>query len=260
MTEFGFIGGGRMATAIRDGLLQQVGENSIKVFDPHLSDESSWKSFSVDSLGELLTNCRVVFLAVKPQVFKEKKVEWSKLSTKAEVVVSVMAGISLDEIASVFSQSELIRTMPNTPMMLSSGMLALCKSENSGDKTLHLVAKLFSPIAKTLIVDEKQMDAVTAVSGSGPAYFFYLTEHLVNHSKELGLEPKAVQFLWAQTMKGAAEMLLQDGADPGILREQVTSPGGTTQAALESFSHSNLGEIFFSGVKQARDRSVELGK
>ena len=259
MTQIGFLGGGRMASAIRDGLLKNFSSNEIGVYDPFLQENHSWSECIVyDSLEKCFADCEWLFLCVKPQIFKKESESLKKTSFKGKGVVSVMAGIDTDDIQSVFGSCPVIRTMPNTPLMMGEGMVALCKGAHASDQDIQYVESLFKEIADTLIVEENQMDGVTAISGSGPAYFFYLTEAIEKTAAELGFDKAQAKKLWIKTMKGAAVML--DGQDATDLKNQVTSPGGTTQAALENFEANNLGETFSKGVLAAKTRCLELGK
>jgi pyrroline-5-carboxylate reductase len=168
-----------------------------------------------------------------------------------------MAGVKSTSIETLFEGVPVVRTMPNTPMMFSQGMVALAAGAHAGEDHLDAVESFFSPVAKTLRVDEKQMDGVTAVSGSGPAYVFRLAEEVLEQSSKLGLGREQALTLWAQTLRGAASML-EGETSPKELREQVTSPGGTTQAALETFETLGLASAFGAGLKAAYDRSIEL--
>ena len=138
-------------------------------------------------------------------------------------------------------------------------MVALAKGTCATDGHLTQVETYFSAVAKTLRVEEHQLNGVTAISGSGPAYIFYLCEEVMRQAANLELDPQQALQLWAQTLKGAAAML-EESANPEELRTQVTSPGGTTQAALESFGRSQWGQNFGEGLKAAYNRSIELSK
>jgi pyrroline-5-carboxylate reductase len=259
MVEFGFLGGGRMASAIKDGLLKCQSKNDIGVYDPFLAADSSWSECVVfDNLEKLFAESKWLFLCLKPQIFKQESDNFKKVNFEGNGVVSVMAGIDTEEIESIFGDIAVIRTMPNTPMMLGEGMLALCKGVNATNEILEYVKSLFCDIADTLIVEENQMDGVTAISGSGPAYFFYLTEAIEKNAEAFGFDKEQAKKLWVNTMKGAAAML--QNQDATELKKQVTSPGGTTQAALENFEENGLAETFIKGVMAAKNKCLELGK
>jgi len=259
MVEFGFLGGGRMASAIKDGLLKHQSKTNIGVYDPFLNADSAWHECVVfDDLENFFTQSKWLFLCVKPQIFKQESDNLKKYNFKGVGVISVMAGIDTEEIESIFNKIPVIRTMPNTPMMLGEGMLALCKGKNATNENLEYVESLFSEIASTLVVEENQMDGVTAISGSGPAYFFYLTEAIEKEAQAFGFNKEQAKKLWVNTMKGAAAMLEEQDATE--LKNQVTSPGGTTQAALENFEENGFAETFVKGVMAAKNKCLELGK
>lgn len=263
LADLGFLGGGKMASAIFDGLLSHDSQLSVAVYEPDQKVAKIWKAKGAivfESAHALLQSSRWLVWAVKPQVFKAEKPHYEKMEFVGEGMISVMAGIPSSEIESVFSEVAVIRTMPNTPLMLKQGMVALAKGSSVLDEQMEFVASLFEPVAKTVVVDENQIDGVTAVSGSGPAYLFYLTEHLVDHCVELNLNAEDITLLWAQTLRGAADMLEHSGMQASQLREQVTSPGGTTQAALESMMSSEVGQNFAKGVLAAHQRSLELSQ
>jgi len=263
LADLGFLGGGKMASAIFDGLRSNNKELQCSVFEPNEDALKTWTDKGANRFEndqDLFLNSKWVVWAVKPQIFKKLKDHYSKLDFKGEGMISVMAGISSAEIEEVFPNAAVIRTMPNTPLMLKQGMVGMAKGSQVTDEQMNFVASLFSPVAETLKVDEKQIDGVTAISGSGPAYLFYLTEHLIEKSKSLDLNSKEITALFAQTLRGAADMLDKSGMSAKELREQVTSPGGTTQAALESMASYNLGQNFAESIMAAHQRSLELSK
>jgi pyrroline-5-carboxylate reductase len=263
LADLGFLGGGKMASAIYDGLRSNECELSCAVYEPDQKVAQIWKSKGAivfESAHALLQSSKWLIWAVKPQVFKSEKSNYEKMDFVGEGMISVMAGISSLEIENLFPEVAVVRTMPNTPLMLKQGMVALAKGSCVLDEQLDFVASLFEPVAKTIVVEEAQIDGVTAISGSGPAYLFYLTEHLVDHCVELNLDAEEITLLWSQTLRGAADMLENSGMQASQLREQVTSPGGTTQAALESMMSCELGQNFAKGILAAHQRSLELSQ
>ena len=259
MYNIGFLGGGRMASAIADGLLESPPPLSLAVSAPSLIG-GSWgnRKAKVLSPEELFSSCEWLVLSVKPQIFMKEQANWSNLPFKGKGVISVMAGVKSETIEKVFPGLPVIRTMPNTPMMFKEGMVALAKGSIATSEHLSEVEAFFSPVAKTLCVEEKQLDGVTAISGSGPAYIFRMAEEVSDKSADLGLDPKEAIALWAQTLRGAAAMLEGD-TSPKVLREQVTSPKGTTQAALDMLEKMGMANALGAGFQAAFDRSLELG-
>lgn len=256
--SIGFIGAGRMASAICDGLLKTGTNYSICAHDPMLEGET-WghRPCELVSIEELMNRCEWVVWSIKPQVFSTHSLTWKKLHFKGKGMISVMAGIATSSIEAFFDHVPVIRTMPNTPMMNGEGMVALAMGSHARTEHLDEVEHFFKPVAVTLRVEEQQLDGVTAISGSGPAYAFYLAEEIAKRSQELGLDAKTAIKLWAQTLKGAAAML-EENQDPQALRAQVTSPGGTTHAAIETFKTGLVAENFGRGLTAAHQRSLEL--
>ncbi len=205
-----------------------------------------------------------IMLAVKPQIFPTLENAMKQLGP-GRIVISIMAGISIARITAMAGPGvAVIRTMPNTPLMAGCGMTAVAPGPacRPGDEALCL--KLFSAAGKTARVTEEQIDAVTAVSGSGPAYVFYLAEAMMEAGRELGLSAELADALTRQTILGAARLLDQDagpdGATPAELRKKVTSPGGTTQAAIEHMESCSVGPHIRQALAKAAARSRELGK
>ena len=263
--DLGFLGGGKMASAIFDGLRSNEDQLNCAcaVYEPNQEVANIWESKGAKILSsdrELFEASKWLVWAVKPQIFRQQKEYFETLKFLGEGMISVMAGISSAEIESLFSNAAVVRTMPNTPLMLKRGMVGMAKGSKVVDAQMEFVASLFAPVAKTLVVDESQIDGVTAVSGSGPAYIFYLAECLMKQSQNINLKPEELIMLWSQTLRGAADMLEHSGMQAGQLREQVTSPGGTTQAALESMMSDDLGQKFTEGVLAAYRRSLELSQ
>lgn len=245
-----------MASAIADGLISRKGEVSIAVCDPALQGAWGDRQAQVVDPETLFSQSRWLVWAVKPQVFKAEA--W-KLGFAGEGMISVMAGIPCSAIEGIFPETPVVRTMPNTPLLVGQGMVALCPGASAKDAHLDHVEGIFEGLGQTLRVREDQMDGVTAVSGSGPAYLFYLAEAIQERASQLGLEGPQALKLWSQTLRGAASML-EGGTPAAELRQQVTSSGGTTAAALEHFGEHQLGQIFSDGLQAAHTRSLELSR
>ena len=257
-TSIGFIGAGRMASAICDGLLKTEADLNIYAHDPQLKG-STWGDRPCELLPieELMNRCEWIVWSIKPQVFSSNSSTWEKLQFNGKGMISVMAGIAASSIEALFNGVAVVRTMPNTPMMNGEGMVAIATGAHASAEHLDEVEQFFKPVAVTMRVQEQQLDGVTAISGSGPAYAFYLAEEVSKRSQELGLDPNTAIKLWAQTLKGAAAML-EENQDPETLRAQVTSPGGTTHAAIETFNAGFVAENFGRGLIAAHQRSLEL--
>jgi pyrroline-5-carboxylate reductase len=214
---------------------------------------------ALDFAGE----CEVILLSVKPQQMPEVLSALGLRLGPTTLVISIAAGISTGYIAEHLGTStkwHIIRAMPNTPMLVNQGMVALARGEHASADDLDRAHRLFAAAATVIAVDESQMDAVTAVSGSGPAYVFYLAEQMIRAGEELGLTPEQARTLSAQTILGSARMLTSSADTPQTLRQKVTSPGGTTAAAIARMESHKWAQATIDAIKAAADRSKELGK
>lgn len=211
--------------------------------------------------AELLDGADVVILAVKPADAATAMAEAAPLLTGRELVVSVMAGVQLARLqAGLAGHPHLVRAMPNTSCSLAAGTTALCPAPGCAPARMDLARQLFDPLGVTIDVIEDLFDAVTAVSGSGPAYVYLLAEAVMDAARTLGLSDEAARLLTAQTILGAGRMLLDEGADPVELRRRVTSPGGTTAAALSVLEQAGVAARVQEAVRRAAARSAELAR
>jgi len=200
-----------------------------------------------------------VILAVKPQDFESCIAELRAEVVHEFLLVSLLAGVKSSRIENkIGGRARVIRVMPNAPILLGEGMSVITKGLSGTEGDLAWVDKLLSSSGKTLVVDEELMDAVTAVSGSGPAYFYGFVEAMIKAANKLGLSEHDSKLLIHQTLIGAAKMVKASGKDAATLRKEVTSPSGTTAAALSSFESNSWEEIIYKAMKAAMDRSKEL--
>lgn len=264
--HIGFIGGGNMAGAIIGGLIKQghpVGD--LHVVEPWDEQRArlatQFPGMTVESAaGQALKACDLVVWAVKPQTFKD-----ATLATQAFVGqalhLSVAAGITSDSIAQWLGSERIVRAMPNTPALVGLGMTGLFARAAATSSDRHLVETVVKTTGDFVWVDaESQLDAVTAISGSGPAYVFYFLEAMRDAGAEMGLPPELAQRLAMGTF-GGATALAQQASDPlQTLRERVTSKGGTTYAALTSMEASKIKKHFMAAMHEAHQRAAELGK
>ena len=261
----GIIGCGKMGRALVGGILEAglYQPNAVFAHDAYPEAvEGLVADFGVVSAGsnrDVLAASDTVLLCVKPQGFLEMLSELGE--TENRLLVSIAAGIRLDAIESATEgKHRVIRVMPNTPALVGKGASGFSLGSSATEEDASLVERLLGSVGYAVRVGEEHLDAVTAVSGSGPAYVFLLIEALVEGGVQRGLDPKTALDLAVHTVGGAAELLLQTGETPGQLRENVTSPNGTTFAALESFRSNGFERIVQEAVKAAYDRSVELGR
>lgn len=270
-THIGFIGGGNMARSLIGGLLADgFAAERLHVADPNPDTTSALASqfgirISPDN-QTLLSRCAVVVLAVKPQVLKQVCTALDTSAHADTLFISIAAGIRSTDIDRwLGGERALVRTMPNTPALVQSGATALYATARVNATQRDRAESILRAVGLTLwLNDEVQMDAVTALSGSGPAYFFLVMEAMERAGHELGLSSEAARLLTLQTAFGAAKMALESDNPPAELRRRVTSPGGTTERAVQSLQAGGLESLFTEALRAARDRAValadELGK
>lgn len=260
-----FLGGGNMATALIGGMRQQgFSAPAIQVVEPlDAARERLTEAFGVrcaQTIDAAAMNCEVWVLAVKPQQMREAVAPLAG-RLKEQLVVSIAAGVRLADLGRwLGGHRQLVRAMPNTPALIGAGITGLCADPAVGRGGREHAEKIMSAVGTTVwIDDEAKMDAVTAVSGSGPAYVFYFIEAMQEAALGLGLDAEAARRLAIETVLGAAR-LAHGSADPvAVLRERVTSKGGTTEAALRSFDADGLKAVILRGIQAAEQRGRELG-
>jgi pyrroline-5-carboxylate reductase len=202
---------------------------------------------------------QVILLAVKPQDLEKSLSEIKAELRDGALLVSLLAGVKSSRIQGLVGEgARVVRVMPNTPLLLGAGMSVISAGETATSSDVEWVKNLLSSSGQTLVVDESLMDAVTATSGSGPAYFFGFVEAMIDGAKRLGLAEADAKVLVSQTLLGAARMISESGKDAKTLRENVTSPNGTTAAALSVFDSNKWHEIVYEAMKAAKNRSQEL--
>jgi pyrroline-5-carboxylate reductase len=264
-----FIGAGNMGAAILQALAEgSYPVQSLSFYEPNeeqankIAEKS--KAEKLVSISEGLSKANVVFLCVKPQVFPKISGSLSLLKETGNniVVVSIMAGVTLDALRGVFSPQKnihIVRTMPNIAVMAKKGTVAIA-TDGVEENVLQEVEFLFSKCASTARVSESQMDAVTGLSGSGPAFVFQFIEALAMGGVKTGLPRDAAMKLALSTVSGAAEMLRESGFSPGELTANVCSPAGTTIAGMQELENRAFKGTVMAAVETAAKRSAELGK
>ncbi|MDW7651749.1 MAG: pyrroline-5-carboxylate reductase [Bacillota bacterium] len=262
--RIGFIGLGAMGGALLKGLLDGGVEPGTIVASDALKvklDEMALK-YGIEAAKDprsVAESARVIFLAVKPQDMKGLLQTIAPVMTEGQLVVSVAAGVSLADIESILDGVGVIRVMPNTPCLVGEGAMAISAGKDVKEEDVHKVASWLETLGIVRIVPEKLMDAVTGVSGSGPAYVYLMIEALADGGVLAGLPRAMAAELAAQTVLGAAKMVMETGEHPAVLREMVTSPGGTTAAALYALEEGGFRAAVQTAVKKAAKRSEELG-
>ena len=267
-SNIAFIGGGNMARSLIGGLVAAGTPSrtiSVSELQPELRNNLQ-KDFGIHVHSDNIsaaTGARVIVLAVKPQVLQEVVVLLGSLVAEHQpLLVSVAAGVAAPSIERwVGNQPALVRVMPNTPALVGAGISALYANENVDEDQRKLAETIMSAVGKTVwIEDESLMDTVTAVSGSGPAYFFYVMQSINDAAVNNGLDAETARLLTLETALGAARLALESAEDPGTLQKRVTSPGGTTEAAINVLDSSGVNKAFQNAVSAASTRGGELAK
>jgi len=269
--KLGFIGGGNMTEALLKGLLasSSVGPKDILVSDL-LSDRLEYlnKEYKVkitDDSRKLVQKSDILILAVKPQVVGKVLESFSDVVDKHKIIISVAAGISINFIEDILDREgknkiSVIRTMPNTPALVQEGATAICGGGHSSKLDIKIAHHIFKAIGQTVAIEETHMDAVTGLSGSGPAYIFMIIEALSDAGVKVGLSREVSNILTIQTILGSAKLARDGGKHPGELKDMVTSPGGTTISGLHMLEEGGVRTALMNAVERATQRSRELGK
>jgi pyrroline-5-carboxylate reductase len=262
-----FVGGGNMGEALVAGLLRSGHwkPSQITVCDIRPDQLAVLRSrykihVSTDNRREV-SAADITLLAVKPQQMMSVLMDLAPVLRKSQLVLSIAAGIPTRRIEKCLARSvPVIRIMPNTPALISQGMAAISLGRSARSTHERLARSIMETVGNVVTVPEKRMDAVTAVSGSGPAYVFYLAEAMRDAGVELGLPPAVADQLVRQTLKGAGALLAQSQDEAHTLRQRVTSPGGTTEAALKIMEKANVRTIVSKALKGAAERSRQLSQ
>ncbi|SFB31152.1 pyrroline-5-carboxylate reductase [Lentibacillus halodurans] len=266
--KLGFIGAGSMAESILTGILNSGFLPKEQIYVTNKSDQERLafleKQYAVqktDDVREIIDGADMIVIAVKPYDVKAAASSIGDYLNTDQLVISVVAGVSTDIISQLIGKKvPVVRAMPNTSSAVGQSATAITRGKFAAEKHLETAMELFNTIGTATEVLEDDMHTVTAISGSGPAYVYYLVEAMQAAAVKAGLDQDTAHNLITQTIVGAGEMLKTSGLDPAKLRENITSPGGTTQAGLESLTEHKFQETIMTCVERARNRSIELGK
>jgi pyrroline-5-carboxylate reductase len=259
-----FIGAGRMATALAAGLVKKgFSKSGISAFDVSKSASANFAKktgirISTD-IGESVSDADIVILAVKPQNVSEA-LSAAKLLIEDKLLISILAGTRIETLKGLSGCHRIVRVMPNTPAIIGEGISAFCHSSGLSGSDIAKAENILGAVGAVCQVKESQMDAVTGLSGSGPAYVFDFIQALADGGVAAGLSRDIALKLAAQTVKGAACLVLETGEHPSVLRDQVTSPGGTTAKGLSVLEKNAFRGTVSEAVTAATERSKELGK
>jgi pyrroline-5-carboxylate reductase len=261
-----FLGAGNMGEALIKGLTQAglVPTGSITASDPradHLGQIA--KRYGIKAIADnaaLVGGADVIILAVKPQIMAAVLKEVASVVDEGKLLISIAAGVSTRKLRDQLGKpARLIRVMPNTPALVLEGVTAIARAEGLKPGDLEAAQELFAAVGKVVVLDESAMDAVTGLSGSGPAYVAMVIEALADGGVKMGLDRATAMTLAAQTVLGSARLILDTGVHPGQLKDMVSSPGGTTIAGIAALEECGLRRAFIQAVERATLRSRELG-
>lgn len=259
-----FIGVGNMGGAILKGLLHsKKAPNDILFFEPNDSTAHEFEALGairVQGFDDGIRDAKTAFICIKPQIFKMVASPWLSILQKMppKTFISIMAGVSSETLKTHLGNHEALRVMPNLPLTVGKGAVALA-TDNVSESTLTLAESIFKNVGVTVRVQESWMDAVTGLSGSGPAYVFEFIDGLIMGGEKLGLTRSVAKELALTTLEGSIELLKCSGKEPSALTEMVSSPGGTTIAGLKVLEEADFKAVLVRTVEAAAKRSKELG-
>lgn len=266
-----FYGAGSMAEAIARGLLNQELVASKQVSMLNRSNKERQQELHMQygiqtamqgkTNEQYLQEASIIFLAMKPKDAVEA-LRWLKpLLAPNVLVISVIAGLSISAIERLLgAETAIVRTMPNTSSTIGLGATGISYSKAVTEKQRFMTETMFESIGVQVVIEENLQDAVTSISGSGPAYFYYIMETMIKGAEQAGISSEQARQLVVQTALGAASMVNTTGEAPAELRRKVTSPNGTTQAAIETMAAGKLDETILAGIRRCADRAQEIGK
>jgi pyrroline-5-carboxylate reductase len=266
------IGAGSMGGAILSGLIAAgTAADSITASTATtqsakaLQDKFSIASFALDvsdsANAEAAKDADILLIAVKPAKVLETLAEIKDTIKEGALVISVAAGVTTESMEhAIGSKASVIRAMPNTPSIVGHGVTGIAKGKSASESQLALAKELFSTVGQVLVVEEDKINALSTISGSGPAYVFYFAEKLMIAAKKMGFSEKEANLMVRATFLGSATLLAASSESPETLRAQVTSPNGTTMQATSRFDEADLEKVFIEATEAALARAIELGK
>lgn len=263
----GFIGSGQMARALASGFVRAglVDATNIRAADVVPAAVQAFAAQvpgarACEGNADVVDESDVVFLAVKPQSLRHVAPGVSDRFNDQKLLVSICAGVTLAALQTQLRARRLIRVMPNTPCLVGAGASAFCVGANASGEDAELVMRLLESVGVVVQLEEKQLDAVTGLSGSGPAFVYQVIEALGDAGVDMGLTREVAHTLATQTVLGAAKMVAETGEHPAVLKDRVASPGGTTIAGLKALEAAGVRAALMNAVAAATNRSVELGQ
>lgn len=265
--KIGFIGCGKMASAIIKGILNACCKPDVEIKGSEINceiAELAQSRLGIDVITDnrlLAMDSDIIFIATKPNYVTQVLEEIKDEITPDKLVVSIAAGVSTEKIQNVLGQRRVVRVMPNTPMLVQEGMSGVCKSTYATEDDVEFVMKLLSNIGKVIEINESQIDIVTAISGSGPAFFYQVIEDMARAGEKLGLDYDKSLMLATQTAIGSAKMILNRGELPvKTLIDNVATKGGCTFVGITTMKEENSEKLFFDVIEKTAIKANELGK
>jgi pyrroline-5-carboxylate reductase len=266
--KIGFIGGGQMGEALIKGLLQAnlYQTQAIIIAEPHSSRrdylKTTYKIDTYESSQIIWESCKTVILAVKPQVMSEVLLMAKKFIKDDHLLITIAAGLPIAIYEQLLGENKhkIIRVMPNTCALVLQGASAICCNAQVNKDDLEKACAIFNAVGKSVLLEEKYLDAVTGLSGSGPAYVFTFIDALIDAGLKTGLPRDVSETLAVQTVLGSVGLILESKEHPAVLRSKVTSPGGTTISGLHVLEKAGFRGIIMDAVQAATNRATELGK
>lgn len=266
MNKIGFIGGGKMATAIMKGIINSnwcdaknifvsdKSEDALKILENEYGVQTTLNNIDV------IKNSKIILFAVKPFVLRDVLNEIKPYLTKEHIIFSIAAGISIKTMEEIVGEIPVVRIMPNTPALVNEGMSAICRGNFANVEHSKIALEIFKSVGKVVESDEKYIDIITAISGSGPAFYYYIIDEIAKAGEKLGLDYETCLKLSAQTAYGAAKMIMETDVNPEQLIINVTTPGGCTAVGNEVLKEKKISEILFDTIEKTAQKAYELGK
>ncbi len=265
MNKIGFIGGGKMATAIMKGIINSnwCEAKNIIVSDKNEDSLNNLRKeyavqTSLDNI-EIAKKSKIILLAVKPFVLKDVLNEIKSSLTDEHIIFSIAAGISIKSIEEIVGDIPVVRIMPNTPALVNEGMSAICRGNYATEEHSKIALEIFKSVGKVVESDEKYIDIITAISGSGPAFYYYIINEIAKAGEKLGLDYQTCLKLSAQTAYGAAKMIMDTDVSPEQLIINVTTPGGCTAVGNEVLKENNVSAILGETIEKTMLKAKALG-
>ena len=266
-TPIGFIGAGKMATALASGIVQGGICQGNEIYFADISDESATSfckaipgATRIDESADLVKQSQIVFLAVKPQYFEDVAQVIEPVVNEDCLLLSILPGLTLSHLSTRLKTQRIVRVMPNTPSLIGKGVSGFCFPDHLNESDREMVQSLLATTGLAVSILESQMDTLTGLSGSGPAFVFTFIEALIDGGVLLGMPRDVARSIAIQTVIGSAQLMEQTGMHPGVARDQVTSPGGTTIAGVQALEDRAFRATVISAVEAATYRAAELGE